>query len=119
MRRPLDYKTVREHSRVRSGRLAAARQLGRHTHDQWVLLLAVCEHVCVRCFAEGISLEKDHIMPIAWGGSDGIENIQPLCASCNSSKGASYCRDFRPRIWREYLLGEVNDDGSTEKWERI
>lgn len=116
--RPLDYKTARRHRRARSERLAAARQLGRHTLNQWLLLLDVCEHVCVRCHAEG-RLEKDHIVPLAWGGSDCIENIQPLCASCNSSKGASNCRDYRPRIWREYLLGEATETGALEQWERL
>ena len=33
------------------------------------------------------NLTVDHIVPRAKGGSDHVENLQLLCAACNSTKG--------------------------------
>jgi 5-methylcytosine-specific restriction endonuclease McrA len=39
------------------------------------------------CGRPDVKLTQDHVVPLARGGSNLIDNIQPLCASCNSSKG--------------------------------
>lgn len=44
-------------------------------------------HRCVTCGTdEGLTL--DHIYPWSLGGEDTVENLQAMCRSCNSSKGA-------------------------------
>jgi hypothetical protein len=43
---------------------------------------------CRRC-GSWIDLTIDHIKPISLGGEDDPANLQTLCRSCNSRKGAS------------------------------
>lgn len=77
----------RENHRRRKVRQRAARLSGYHTLAQWRACLAFYGHRCASCGATG-TLTRDHIIPLSRGGSDRIENIQPLCPSCNSRKGA-------------------------------
>ncbi|WP_420635223.1 HNH endonuclease [Candidatus Palauibacter sp.] len=43
---------------------------------------------CVRCGAEE-NLQFDHIIPVAKGGGNAMDNIQILCADCNRQKSDS------------------------------
>jgi 5-methylcytosine-specific restriction endonuclease McrA len=73
--------------RKRAVRINNARQIGTHTPLQWAELVVEFGGRCVSCCAEMEGeLDKDHIIPIMLGGSDAIENIQPLCRNCNASK---------------------------------
>ncbi len=58
---------------------------GSHSLDEWNKLKEGCDHLCLHC-GEEKKLTKDHIIPLSEGGSDYIENIQPLCRNCNSKK---------------------------------
>lgn len=94
----------RANTAKRAERLEAARQKGTHTALEWEVLKKVLGPACVRCGEDGWKLEKDHIIPIYQGGSDSIDNIQPICAPCNVGKGPENIdhRDtFYPR-WREH-----------------
>jgi 5-methylcytosine-specific restriction endonuclease McrA len=42
----------------------------------------------------GIVLTRDHVVPLKHGGLNTIENIQPLCGSCNSRKHLKHI-DYR------------------------
>lgn len=90
-----------ENKLKRSERLANARQLARHSSGEWDALKSVCGDACLICGSVE-TLVKDHIKPIYQGGSDGIDNLQPLCHSCNSSKGSD-STDHRPNDWQECL----------------
>lgn len=77
----------------RSERLTEARKKGKHTKDEWEEMRLFFGE-CVKC-GNKEDLVKDHIIPIYQGGSDGLDNLQPLCRKCNASKGAD-TTDYRP-----------------------
>lgn len=87
---------------IRTLRLREARKLGRHTPEQWARLLAACGHRCARCGGTE-QVCKDHIVSLYQGGSDAIDNIQPLCHRCNSGKRAEAI-DYRAANWRDYMV---------------
>lgn len=45
---------------------------------------------CVHCGYDA-DLTADHIEPEVKGGRTGVDNLQTLCRSCNSKKGAKSC----------------------------
>lgn len=61
---------------------------GTHTTQEWENLKKEVSFRCVRCNKRA-RLTKDHIRPIIFNGKNKIENIQPLCSPCNSSKSAN------------------------------
>ena len=61
---------------------------GTHTQGEWDTLRAQYNWTCPACgkLEPEVKLTEDHIIPLSKGGSDNIENIQPLCRKCNSIK---------------------------------
>lgn len=72
---------------------------GSHTLEEWLAVKAIHAHLCAGCGESEANaiLCADHRIPLRKGGSDGIENIQPLCKPCNSRKGAKLLDD----VWME------------------
>lgn len=61
--------------------------------DEWETLCEAYNNRCLAC-GEVKPLTADHIIPLYKGGSNTIDNIQPLCFSCNSTKHTK-CIDYR------------------------
>ena len=97
MQKAKDWAADGYHGRARSYRLSAARLLGKHTKADWAAMKSAVAGVCPRCDEQSHHFDKDHIIPIYAGGSDGLDNIQPLCAPCNAQKGPEAINWFKAR----------------------
>lgn len=62
--------------------------VGSFTLGEWELVKKQYGNTCPKCgkTEPQIKLTIDHIIPLIKGGSNWIENIQPLCGPCNTSK---------------------------------
>lgn len=68
------------------------------TSQRWEQIKAKYNYTCLCCGKSepDIKLTIDHIIPTIKGGTHTLDNVQPLCVSCNSSKGSKSI-DFRPQ----------------------
>lgn len=93
-----DPQKHREQGRVRCQRRRArlSGNGGTITKQEWSWLKEFYDYTCLCCGKREpeIKLTLDHVLPLTMGGKNVIENAQPLCQSCNSSKHNKYI-DYR------------------------
>jgi 5-methylcytosine-specific restriction endonuclease McrA len=58
----------------------------RFSAHTWAAALRKFGRKCYVCGAVGVPLEKDHIIPVAEGGTSGPENCAPICTDCHKLK---------------------------------
>ena len=68
---------------------------GDFTAADWIALVNHYGGKCLCCGRTNVELTADHVIPISKGGASSIDNIQPLCRSCNSRKNDKTI-DYRP-----------------------
>lgn len=78
---------------------------GSYTRSEWRRLCDYYEHRCVCCGGKFQSLTVDHVIPLSKGGTNYIQNIQPLCRSCNSRKHDKDI-DYRPSL-PDWFVGDI------------
>ena len=94
-------KNNRERANEYNKRWAKANpEAGRRTLRRWLQatpegLIEHYGHRCLCCNRDDVKLTADHVIPVSKGGTSNIDNIQPLCKSCNSKKRDKSI-DYRP-----------------------
>lgn len=94
----ITYKTKNRERYLLGKRIRKARRnalekasVGSFTREEWEVLLTKTAFTCQRCGKKEpeVKMTIDHIIPLSKGGTNYIENIQPLCMACNVRKGVS------------------------------
>lgn len=87
---------------------------GEFTAEQFERVKEIFDYCCASCGqheSECGTLAADHVIPLTprdgqIQGTNSIENIQPLCRSCNSSKTNTH-QDFRKRGFFKQLFPQI------------
>lgn len=87
-------------------RVRAKRANGSHTFQEWLEMKKRHSYRCWGCkrIEPEIKLEEDHIVPLNKHGSDHINNIQPLCRSCNSHKNDKFIHEVWFKVLEERMV---------------
>lgn len=81
---------------VQKNNRRAREKRGRITNEEWAQVLEKYGNKCLCCgrSAPDVRITMDHVLPLDKGGMNTIDNVQPLCKSCNSKKHTKHI-DYR------------------------
>lgn len=79
------------------------RAIGRFTRREWLELLAEYRYRCAYCNCpiNRKTASADHVTPLSRGGTSWIENIVPVCLSCNQRKNFLPAKEYLRRLRKE------------------
>lgn len=85
------------------------RALGNINSTEWIAKLTMLKGECQICFRKEpeVKITIDHIIPITKGGTNHIDNLQPLCHGCNSSKSNKILSENDIKERRQKALNKV------------
>jgi len=110
-REPFKKAGARERRRIREFTMR-----GSHTETEWMFQI---ERQMGLCFYCSISLRdergrwrgtRDHLTPIAKGGTDNIDNIVAACWPCNKRKGNRTLGEYRVYVDRQ--CGRITEESA-------
>lgn len=64
------------------------------SNKEWEEVLEKYGNRCLCCGRSDVRITMDHVLPLSKGGTNTIDNVQPLCFSCNSRKSVKHI-DYR------------------------
>lgn len=82
---------------------------------KWGIVLDACNYTCSICGKSG-KMVIDHIVPLSRGGTNDIENLQPLCHSCNVKKRNYTMEEFMEKQKNKHAvaLGKLGGKKNTD-----
>lgn len=93
---------VRWHNKRAKRHWLVASRGKRVSTRQWMALLHQHDYGCISCGKNGRgNLTLDHIISLKEGGTQVIENLQPMCISCHSTKDGWKARPLYVRLWEK------------------
>lgn len=108
----------KEAGRARRRRAKEKGAEGYFTEEHWERLCNLSGGTCL-CCGKDEDITVDHVVPLTRGGTNWINNIQPLCRSCNSSKGNRDFTDYRSGnvwMWVKAMMWEVLSEKGRLNW---
>jgi 5-methylcytosine-specific restriction endonuclease McrA len=82
---------------------------------EWGQKLDACNYTCSICGKHG-KVVIDHIVPLSRGGTNDIDNLQPLCHSCNVKKRNYTMEEFMEKQKNKHAvaLGKIGGKKNTD-----
>lgn len=97
---------VYQSSRISEHRRRAQTKGQTYRWQDWQAMCDWFGNVCLCCGCND-PLTVDHVIPLIKGGSNFIENLQPLCRFCNQSKNGRRSTDYRDPIRLAAFLASI------------